>query len=258
MVGIHGHHHRLSGQTAYSGAVVTDDLTGLLNDAAYNGDAAGNAGGRCRTQAPMLTWTGDLSRGDSVTVTYSVTVDNPDTGGKLLSNNGYLGRGVGRPARRTRPGGSCRVTITVLTPALTIVKTASTATAVPGQAVIYTITVTDSGQTPYSGATLTDDLTGVLGDAAYNGDASATAGLVSYASPTLTWTGNLSAGRHRDRHLHRHRRQPRHRRPRCSPNTVPPQHTVSSNCPCPAAPIPGATATVVSAKLRIVPNTASA
>jgi hypothetical protein len=58
----------------------------------------------------------------------------------------------------------------------------------------YTITVTDSGQTPYTGATVTDSLSGVLGDAAYNGDAAATAGTVSYASPVLTWTGNLAVG----------------------------------------------------------------
>ena len=82
----------------------------------------------------------------------------------------------------------------MLTPALTIVKTASAATAVPGQTVTYTVTVTDSGQTPYTGATLTDPLAGVLDDAAYNGDAAATAGSVSYAAPNLTWTGNLSPG----------------------------------------------------------------
>ena len=82
----------------------------------------------------------------------------------------------------------------MLTPALTIVKTASTATAVPGQTVTYTVAVTDSGQTPYTGAALTDSLAGVLGDAAYNGDAAATAGSVSYAAPNLTWTGNLSPG----------------------------------------------------------------
>ena len=58
----------------------------------------------------------------------------------------------------------------------------------------YTITVTDTGQTPYTGATVTDALTGVLDDAAYNNDAAATTGTVSYASPALTWTGNLAAG----------------------------------------------------------------
>ena len=34
----------------------------------------------------------------------------------------------------------------------------------------------------------------MLDDAAYNGDAAATTGTVSYASPVLTWTGNLAPG----------------------------------------------------------------
>ena len=62
----------------------------------------------------------------------------------------------------------------MLTPALTITKTANVATTTPGATVDYTITVTDTGQTPYTGATVTDDLTGVLDDAAYNDDAAAT------------------------------------------------------------------------------------
>ena len=34
----------------------------------------------------MLTWTGDLSAGDTATITYSVTVNNPETGGTILTN----------------------------------------------------------------------------------------------------------------------------------------------------------------------------
>src|SRR6202044_2997225 len=89
---------------------------------------------------------------------------------------------------------ACTTTVRVLTPGLTIVKTASVATATPGSAVGYTITVTDSGQTPYTAATVTDPLTSVLANAAYNANATATAGAVSYASPVLTWTGNLAPG----------------------------------------------------------------
>ncbi len=40
--------------------------------------------GRCRTPAPVLTWTGDLAPGASAVITYSVTVHNPDTGDKLV------------------------------------------------------------------------------------------------------------------------------------------------------------------------------
>ena len=64
----------------------------------------------------------------------------------------------------------------------------------PGSTVGYTITVDDTGQTPYTAATVTDALGGVLTDATYNHDATATTGTISYASPTLTWTGNLTPG----------------------------------------------------------------
>jgi uncharacterized repeat protein (TIGR01451 family) len=79
-------------------------------------------------------------------------------------------------------------------PALTIAKSADVTSVVPGGTVHYTITVTDTGQTSYPAATLTDPLTGVLDDANYNNDAHATAGTVSFTTPNLTWTGALSIG----------------------------------------------------------------
>ena len=42
--------------------------------------------------------------------------------------------------------------------------------------VTYTITVTNSGQTAYTGAAFADSLSGLLDDASYNNDATATAG----------------------------------------------------------------------------------
>jgi len=77
---------------------------------------------------------------------------------------------------------------------LTITKTANVSTTVPGGTVKYTITAANTGQIPLTGASLTDSLTGVLDDASYNGNASASAGTVSYSSPSLTWTGNLAIG----------------------------------------------------------------
>ena len=181
-----------SGQTPYTGAVVTDSLAGLANDAVYDGDATATAGSLSYA-APVLTWTGSLAPGGSATITYSVTVNSPDTGGKLLINT-VASSAVGSSCPPGTTSSPCQVMIPVLTPGLTIVKTASAATAVPGQTVTYTVTVTDSGQTPYAGAALTDSLAGVLGDAAYDGDAAATAGSVSYAAPNLTWAGSLSPG----------------------------------------------------------------
>jgi uncharacterized repeat protein (TIGR01451 family)/fimbrial isopeptide formation D2 family protein len=181
-----------TGQTSYAGATVTTDLSNVLNDAAYNGDAAATAGTVAYTR-PTLTWTGSLSPGGTAVITYSVTVDNPDTGDKhMVSTVVSNDPGSTCPAAGGNPG--CTATVTDLIPGLTISKTASAASATPGSAVDYMITVADTGQTSYAGATVTDDLSGVLTAAAYNGDATATAGTVSYARPALTWTGSLAPG----------------------------------------------------------------
>ena len=181
-----------SGQTPYTGAAVTDSLAGVLGNAAYNGDAAATAG-TVSYSSPTLTWTGNLAVGATATITYSVTVDNPDTGSKVMTNTA-VSSAAGSSCPADSGNAACTATVVVLTPALTITKTASTATATPGQTVTYTITVADTGQTPYTGAAVADDLTGVLDDAAYNGDAAATAGTVTVTSPDLTWTGNLAVG----------------------------------------------------------------
>ena len=46
----------------------------------------------------------------------------------------------------------------------------------PGRTVAYTVTVTNSGQTAYTGATFTDPLRPVLANAVYNANAGATGG----------------------------------------------------------------------------------
>ncbi len=181
-----------TGPTPYTGAVVSDDLSNVLNDAAYNTDASPTAGAVTYT-APVLTWTGDLAAGASVTITYSVTVKNPDTGDKLLANTvTSTAAGSTCPPGGTAP--ACTATVQDLIPALAITKTADTTAAAPGGVVTYTITATDTGQTPYAGAALTDDLTGVLDDATYTGGATASTGTLTYTTPDLTWTGDLATG----------------------------------------------------------------
>jgi large repetitive protein len=181
-----------AGQTSYTGASVTDSLTGVVDDAAYNNDANTTAGS-VRYASPNLTWTGDLAPGSTATVTFSVTVNTPDTGDKTLTSTvTSAAAGNNCPAGGTDP--NCSTTVSVLTPALTITKTATSSTTTPGSTVGFTITVADTGQTPYSGITVTDPLSGVISDGVYNNDATATSGSVSYASPTLTWTGDLTLG----------------------------------------------------------------
>ena len=182
-----------AGTVAVSGAALTDSLSGVLDDASYNGDATATAGSVTYT-SPNLTWTGNLAAGAAATITFSVTVNNPDTGNKVLAStitSATAGSNCASGSTDTR----CANTVTVLVPGLTIALTTSTGTTTtPGAVVPYTITVTNSGQTAYTGAAFTDPLSGVLDDASYDGDAAASAGTVSFASPNLTWTGNLAVG----------------------------------------------------------------
>ena len=141
-----------------------------------------------------------------------MTVSNPDTGDKLVITTASSAA-VGSSCPPGTTSGSCQLTVPVLTPGLTIVKTASTTTPTPGLKVIYTITVTDTGQTTYSGASLSDPLGGVLDDAAYNNDV-----VGDRRDGVLRRVGGVldrepEPQRHRDHHLFGHHQQPRNRRP---------------------------------------------
>ncbi|WP_440070964.1 putative Ig domain-containing protein [Streptosporangium sp. OZ121] len=181
-----------TGQTPYTGATATDDLTAVLTDATYNGDASATSGTVTLTGSSLV-WTGDLAIGATSTITYSVTVLDPDPGDKLITNK-VSSDTLGSTCPSTGTVPACTTLVTVLVPALTIVKTADAVTTTPGGTVGYTITATNSGQTAYTGVTVTDPLAAVLDDAAYNGDASATAGTVGLAGQTLSWTGDLAIG----------------------------------------------------------------
>ena len=181
-----------SGTVAVSGAALTDSLSGVLDDASYNGDASATAGS-VSFASPNLTWTGNLAAGAAATITFSVTVSNPDAGNKILAST-LTSATAGSNCASGSTDARCANTVTVQVPGLTIALSASTGTPTPGTVVRYTVTVTNSGQTAYTGAALTDSLSGVLDDASYNGDASATAGSVSFASPNLSWTGSLAVG----------------------------------------------------------------
>ncbi|WP_327075252.1 DUF11 domain-containing protein [Kitasatospora purpeofusca] len=118
--------NRASG--TYFGAVVTDDLSGVLDGAVYGLDARADTG-RTSYAAPRLTWTLDLRPGATATLSYTVTV-KPGAGGTTLVNrlsadgsnctgsangNGSVnGGGVGaRRAAPVSPSGNCSTTTTV-------------------------------------------------------------------------------------------------------------------------------------------------
>ncbi|MET8689739.1 hypothetical protein ABZV77_36610 [Streptomyces sp. NPDC004732] len=70
----------------YPGAKFSDDLSGNLDDATYNHDAKASTGSVSYTK-PKIGYVGDIGPGETATVTYSVTVNDPVSGdGKLLNN----------------------------------------------------------------------------------------------------------------------------------------------------------------------------
>ncbi|MFI9777743.1 hypothetical protein ACIHCV_24025 [Streptomyces sp. NPDC051956] len=67
----------------YPNAEFSDDLTGNLDDATYNGDVRTDLGHAAYT-APRIGYTGDIPAGKTATITYSVKVHDPVRGdGKL-------------------------------------------------------------------------------------------------------------------------------------------------------------------------------
>ncbi|MFB8062488.1 internalin, partial [Kitasatospora purpeofusca] len=172
------------GTATYTGATVRDDLSGVLDDATWNDDARATAG-TLDYARPVLGWTGDVAPGTPVVITYSVTVGSPPAGDKVLRN------AATGPADSTCEG-DCG-TVTPL-PSLRIDKSGTPKDVKAGDTVTWTVTVTNTGEAPYPGASFTDDLTDVLDDATWNDDVRADTGTVRYAAPLLSWTGTLAKG----------------------------------------------------------------
>ena len=191
-------------------AIVTDSLTGVLDDASYAGDAAATIGsddaGPVTRNADRLSWSGALAAGETVTITYSVVlkaggdgdVRNVAWGG--TPPDGHTPTCDPRAADGTDPvtGLPCG-TIDFGIPTLTIDKKAST-TELPanGGTVTYTVTVTNDSDTDFTAsapATASDDLSRVLDDADYNGDVNASTGTASFDKDAqeLNWSGALPA-----------------------------------------------------------------
>jgi Ice-binding-like/Domain of unknown function DUF11/WxL domain surface cell wall-binding len=150
-----------TGQTAYAGAAVTGSLAGVLDDATYDNNAAATSG-TVSFAAPDLTWTGDLSPGATVTITYSASVDDPATGDLILAST----VSSAAPGSNCLPGSSdprCSSAIPVVLGVLSITAPASASlgSAAPGGTAIASlgiVQVTD-GRAGRAGWTVTTSAT---------------------------------------------------------------------------------------------------
>lgn len=147
--------------TAGAPATVNDDLTAVLDDAQYQGDAeADTEDGAVSYAEPVLTWTGPLAAGDSVTITYTVLVTN--AGDHELSNVASLPTELCDDA-----DAPCEVTVETPLPHVIPTKISDPATGtdvVAGQVVTYTLGYTNDGLAAGI-VDSTDDLSDVLDDA---------------------------------------------------------------------------------------------
>jgi uncharacterized repeat protein (TIGR01451 family) len=135
------------------------DLTGVT----FTSVAAGGATGNTAAGAGNISDTLNMPTGSSVTYTVNATVKSSATGS--LSNTAT----VTAPGNVTDPtlGNNTSTDTDTLTPQadLSITKSDGATTAVPGSAIVYTITVTNPGPSDAPGTTVADtfpsDLTGV-------------------------------------------------------------------------------------------------
>ena len=180
-----------SGNSAYYGLTVDFSATDVRDDADFTGTANATSGTLTAT-TEALRWNGDLPVGATVTVSVEVRVRSPGSGNGVLSSRAT----VGVPSANCRADSvdpSCVATSTVLVPRLTIVKSSPALIAVPGERVTFTLTITNSGDTAYTGIEVRDSLAGGLDDAAYESSAIVSGGgTLTYTAPNLIWSGDLA------------------------------------------------------------------
>jgi uncharacterized repeat protein (TIGR01451 family) len=182
-----------TGQTAYTGTVVTSDLTAVLDDAALAGAVTASTG-EASYSAPTMSWTGSLQPGASATIRFTVRVASPVTGDRSMTAT-VLAEDQGSTCRSGNTEVACAATVQVLIPELSIIKSAGSPTTTPGSVVDYTIVVTNTGETAFAAAAIDDSLSGVLSDSSYNDDAEVVGGgTLIFADSTLSWTGALPIG----------------------------------------------------------------
>ncbi|MDV8065481.1 isopeptide-forming domain-containing fimbrial protein, partial [Rhodococcus sp. IEGM 1366] len=176
----------------------TDYLADVIDDGTVAVGAATGGLTAALDGADKIKVGGTLPAGGKGTVTYTVTVK--DGGNKVLNN--YLVPGTTTPPTTCDPATNLCTTHPM--PGFTVAKTAVPATGSTVQAgdtITYTVTGANTGKTALTPATIKDDLSAVLNNAAIvPGSLKATVDGAAVAAPTLSgsilsWSANLQAGK---------------------------------------------------------------
>lgn len=168
---------------------ILDDVTDVTEDSLALDASAGAA--EYRDDVRSVHWEGPLGVGESATITYEVTIANPNRGDNRLANRVVSPPGIPSNCAADSVDPDCDTE--TLVKSFRIEKSADKTEFRPGDVVTYTITLTNTGEVAYddqSPVTWDDPLTDVLDDAAYNNDVSG--GVVWNDVDTLSWTGPLA------------------------------------------------------------------
>ncbi len=190
---------RNDSQAVQKGFSVTDDLTDVLGSVVETAPANLNASvGTPSFTSPTLTWTStaDLAPQTEATLTYTVTVKD-DAWKATLHNAATPG-----PDGDCVQAGECETT--TYTPHYTVEKSSDKGlTVAPGEAITYTLRVTNDSQGTVPGFSVTDDLSDVVDNASAPVVATPHEGTATYDASTpgaekLTWTSTtpLAKGDH--------------------------------------------------------------
>ncbi|ATL28692.1 DUF11 domain-containing protein [Streptomyces formicae] len=170
----------------YPGARFSDDLSGNLDDATYNGDAKASIG-KVSYKKPKLGYVGDIAPGQTATVTYSVTVHDPVSGdGKLLNNVDVQTPRSNCDQGSTDPNCASEPVIDYPEPPITVGSSPARRVVPACGSTTNTITLKNASRTPRIGATASWPVR--PGTAPVAG-----AGTVTKRGATYVWRGNVPA-----------------------------------------------------------------
>jgi len=195
-----------TGNTVLDPVTITDDLSDVLDDAdLVAGSLSSSVGAVPTISGTTLSWSGKLSVGGSVTLTYKVKVKSSVTALSVLKNVAHGSATPPDPADPTKPGTPIvpddpTTTHPVAVPGFTMDKVAipGTGTTVhTGDVITYQVTGANTGNTVLDPVTITDDLSDVLDDATVvNGSLKSSFGTApTISGTTLSWKGSLPVGR---------------------------------------------------------------
>lgn len=163
---------------------VTDDLSDVLNNSTWEGDATSSAGA-LKLEGTHLNWTGSVPAQGIVTFTYSVRMSSTVVAPATIRN---VVTSVDSPSVPSveNPVGTVKLLKTSIP--------ASGESVRPGQKVSYSIIVSNPAKVDQNLVTVTDDLSEVLNSAKLSGEPTASDGsMVTVSGNTLVWTGTVPA-----------------------------------------------------------------